>query len=58
MTASVAGQSERWPTACGEIPPLRPLGTVLGGVRENPDVIPVKVPLTVGDLNLHPIGHT
>jgi len=41
-TASVAGKSERWSTACGEIPTSRPLGTVLGGGWENPDVIALK----------------
>jgi len=27
---------------CGEIPMSGPLRTVLGGVRENPEVIPLK----------------
>jgi len=35
-------QSERWTTACGKIPTSAPLGTVLGGVQENPDVILLK----------------
>jgi len=35
-------QLERWSTACGEIPTPGPLGTVLGGVQENPDVILLK----------------
>ena len=50
-TASAAGQSERWSTACEEIPMSGSLKTVLGGMRENPDVIPLsKVPFPVGDL--------
>jgi len=42
LTDSAAGQSERWSTACGEIPTSGLLGTVLGGVRENPHVMPIK----------------
>jgi len=44
LTASVAGQLECWSAACMEIPMSRPLGTVLGSVWENPDIIPSKVP--------------
>jgi len=40
--ASAASQPEYWSTACGEIPTSGPLGMVLDGVRENPDVIPLK----------------
>jgi len=32
----------RWSTACGEIPTSGPLETVLGGVRGNLGVIPIK----------------
>jgi len=35
-------------TACGGIPTSGPLGTVLCGVWENPDVTPSKVPLPLG----------
>jgi len=42
LTGSVASQSERWSTACGEILMVRPLGMVLGSMRENPDVTPLK----------------
>jgi len=47
-TASAPSQLECWMTACAEIWTSGPLGTVLGGVQENPDVIPrQKVPLPV-----------
>jgi len=42
-TASAAGQSECWSTACGEILTSWPLEMVLRGVRENPDVIPSQM---------------
>ena len=51
--ASAASQPEYWSTACGEIPTSGPLGMVLNGVRENPDVIPSKVPPADGDLEHH-----
>jgi len=51
--ASAASQLECWSTACGEIPTSGPLGTVLGGMWENPDVIPSKVPLPTGHLDAH-----
>jgi len=44
LAASAAGQLECWSAACVEIPMSRPLGTVLGSVWENPDIIPSKVP--------------
>ena len=44
----VAGQSEYWSRACGEVTTSKPLGMVLGGMWVNPDIIPSKVP--------HPIG--
>jgi len=51
-TASAAGHLERWSIASGEILTPGPLGTVLGGVRENPDVIlPQKCPLLWGYLD-------
>jgi len=33
---------ERGSTACGKTPTSRTLGTALGDVRENPDIIPLK----------------
>jgi len=48
ITASVAGQSECWSTAGGEIPTYGPLEMVLGGVRTNLDVIPLKSAPSVG----------
>jgi len=47
-TASVASQSKCWSTACWEIPTSQPLGMMLGGVWENADIIPSKVPLPTG----------
>jgi len=52
-TASVVGQLERWLTACREILMSGPVRTVLGGERKNPNVIPSKVLLPVGDVNTH-----
>ena len=39
---SADSQQERWSTACGEIPMSGPLGTVLGSMQENPNVICLK----------------
>jgi len=51
-------QSERWnmwkfPHAYVEIPTPWPLGTMLGGVRDNPDVIPIKSAHFRGGSALH-----
>jgi len=41
-TASAASQLEHWSTAYREIPTSGSLGTVLGGMWENPDISPLK----------------
>jgi len=51
-------QSERWnmwkfPHAHVEIPTQWPLGTMLGGVRDNSDVIPIKSAHSRGGSALH-----
>ena len=50
-TASVTSQSERWSTACSEIQMSGPLGTVLGSIWKNPNVIPSIVLLPIGDMD-------
>jgi len=43
------GQLEHWWTPCGEVPTSGPLGIVLNGMWENPDIIPLKSePVCVG----------
>jgi len=44
---------ERWSTAGGEISTSGLLGTVFGGLRENPGVIPLKSAPSRGDLRPH-----